>query len=115
MLTKIGTGIIISILIKNVKFKIIQSTAHMAEMDVECSWSRYITSKQLGMFWNNFKVMYSDCEIFLWYETKVNIKECILKKWIKRSFLKNLPDNEDIKIFLIQEHFDKKWQIWIKN
>ena len=52
--------------------------------------------------------MYSDCEIFLWYETKVNIKECILKKWIKRSFLKNLPDNEDIKIFLIQEHFDKK-------
>ena len=31
------------------------------------------------------------------------------------TFLQNIPDNKDVKIFLIQEHFDEKWQIWIKN
>ena len=105
---KIGTGIKISILIKNVKFKIIQRTAHMAEMDVECSWSRYITSKQLGMFWDHFKLMYSDCEFILWYRYRVNNKECILKKVNGKKIPQKPANNEDIKIFLIQEHFDKK-------
>ena len=59
------------------------------------------------MFPDNFRVMYSDCDHSLWYKTKVYTKESILEKdWT--TFLKTLPDNDDINMFLIRD-------IWTEN
>ena len=89
------------------KFKIFQSTAHMVIIDVECSWFRDIKNKHIGMFPDNFRVMYSDCDHSLWYKTKVYTNESILEKdWT--TFLKTLPDNDDINMFLIRD-------IWTEN
>ena len=58
----------------------------------------------MTIFDNELRLLGSDYDPVLWYKMEIYIKESILKKeW--STFLKTLPDNEDVQMFLIQVHF----------
>ena len=60
------------------------------------------------------RVMGSDWDMNYGHNVQVyNQKSNLEKVW--STFIKNLPGNEDVNIFQIQEPFDLKWHIWIMD
>ena len=92
---------------------------HNQISDLEKDWSTFLktlpdndsgTFRLKWQIWIKNRVMGSDWSKTYRHNINVYNQRSHLEKYWS-TFLKHLTDNEDVKIFLFQENFDKKWNL----